>query len=128
MNTAYLDVPHKKWGVVVIYNYDTEDEQTELLATMRSFGMTYKDSHRALDILSAYNTGMAISSDDLKMSAIYISKSTSQSQFWDTVAHELRHVADAIIDYYGVDSYEDAAYLTGHLMKEFVLQVGEPCY
>lgn len=128
MITEYIDVPYKKWGIVVIYDFDTGEEYVDLMAIMRSFGMSQSSSRKALNILSNYNTGMAISLDDLRMSAIFISPTTSNGQFWDTAVHELKHVADSIIDYYGVEwDSEDAAYLTGHLTKELVGLVGEPC-
>lgn len=127
MKTAYLDVD-KRWGIVVCYNYDERD-YADLRAIMRSFGMSRLDANRALDILSSYNTGMAVSNEDLRMSAIFISKATSNSEFWSTAIHELKHSADTIISYYGVDwDGEDAAYLTGYLTKEMVEEIGEPCY
>lgn len=128
MITEYIDVPKKKWGIVVIYDFDTKDEYVDLMAIMRSFGMSQYNSKKALGILSNYNTGMAISLDSLRMSAIFISRTSTPSQFWDTAVHELKHVADAIIDYYGVEwDSEDAAYLTGYLTKELVELIGEPC-
>lgn len=127
MKTAYLDVD-KRWGIVVCYDYDERD-YADLRAVMRSFGMSRLDANRALGILSSYNTGMAVSNEDLRMSAIFISKATSSSEFWSTAIHELKHSADAIISYYGVDwDGEDAAYLTGYLTKEMVGEIGEPCY
>lgn len=128
MITEYIDVPHKKWGIVVIYDFDVDDEYEELDAIMSSFGMTPYNVQKALGILSNYNTGMAISLDKLCMSAIFISKSTSSSEWWDTAVHEIKHVADSIIDYYGVQwDSEDAAYLTGYLTKELVELIGVPC-
>lgn len=128
MVTTYLDIPYKKWGIVIISDFDTEYEYVELMAIMRSFGLSTKKSRFAMNVLSSYNTGMAISRDDIKMSAIFISKATSSSQWWDSVLHEIKHVCDAIIDYYGVEwDGEDAAYLTGYLMKELVEKMGEPC-
>ena len=68
------------------------------------------------------------SNDDLKMSAVYISKSTSSSEFWNTCIHELIHVSDTIIDYYGVEwGSESSAYLVGYLTKELVELIAEPC-
>lgn len=129
MINEYIAIPKNKWGIVVIYDFDVKEEYVELMAIMRSFGMSQYNSKKALNILSNYNTGMAISLDELKMSAIFISKSTSESQWWDSALHELKHVADSIIDYYGVDwDSEDAAYLTGFLTKELVELVGQPCY
>ena len=129
MTTDYIDIPNDNWGIVVIYDFDVMDERKDLLAIMRSFGMSLYNSKRALEILSNYNTGMAISLADLKMSAVFISQSTSPSEFYSTAIHEFIHVADSIIDYYGETwGGEPSAYLVGYLTKEFVELVGEPCF
>lgn len=125
METAYLDVD-KRWGIVVCYDYDERD-YADLRAIMRSFGMSRLDANRALDILSSYNTGMSVSNEDLRMSAIFISKATSPSEWWSSCLHELRHAAQAIIEYYGADWGEDDAYLTGFLTKQVVEKIAEPC-
>lgn len=126
MKTAYIDVDGY-WGVVVNYDYDLMDFD-DLWAIMRSFGLNDRSSKRALQVLSSYNTGMAVSQDDLRMSAVFISKATTLSEWWSTAIHEIKHVADAIISHYGVDwDGEDAAYLTGYMVKQLVEKVGEPC-
>lgn len=127
MRQDYIDVDGC-WGVVIVTDFDVETERVELKAQLRSFGLSSYNADRALQILSGYNTGMAVSVPDLKMSAIYISRATSSSEFYDTAIHEFIHVADAILDYYG-ESWggEPSAYLVGFLTKEFVNKVGEPC-
>ena len=127
MKQFYIDVD-KRWGVVIVTDFDIDKEYVELKAQMRSFGLSSQSADRALHILSAYNTGMAVSVSDLKMSAIYISKSTSSSEFYSTAIHEFIHVADAILEWYGESWHgEPSAYLVGFLTKEFVELVGEPC-
>lgn len=127
MERAYLDVD-SKWGVLVCYNYDTLDFD-EIWAICKSLGMSDIGVKKALHILSMYNTGMTVSDENLRMSAIFISKATRPSEWWSTAVHELKHTADAIIRYYGVDwDGEDAAYLTGFLTKQLVEKVSEPCY
>lgn len=127
MITKYLEVGDNDWGILVCYDYDTLDYD-DIWAICKSFGMSDKSINKALRILSSYNTGMAVSSDDLRMSAIFISKATSPSEWYSTAIHELKHSADAIIRYYDVDwAGEDAAYLTGYLTKQLVEKVGEPC-
>lgn len=129
MKQAYLKFPDNEWGVVVVYDFDTLFEHDVLVEQMRSFGMSIRNAEKALRILSNYNTGMAVSNETLKMSAIYISDATSPSQFWDSCAHELAHVVTAIIDAYDVPYYsEDAAYLSGFLMRQLVREIGEPCF
>lgn len=127
MVTDYIDIPDGKWGIVVIYDFDTIKEKPDLLAIMRSFGMSSYNAKRALSILSSYNTGMAISNPDIRMSAIFISNATSPSEWWSTCLHEIRHAAQAIIEYYGADWGEDDAYLTGFLTKQVVEKIAEPC-
>lgn len=128
MKQAYLKFPNNEWGVIVVFDFDVDLEYEELQEQLSSFGMKQRNINKALSILSNYNTGMAISNDILRMSAIYISKATSPSQFWDTCAHELAHVVTAIIDAYDVPYYsEDAAYLSGFLMRQLVEEIGEPC-
>ena len=127
MESAYLDVD-SKWGVLVCYDYDTLDFD-EIWAICKSLGMSDINIKKALHILSMYNTGMTVSDVNLRMSAIFISKATRPSEWWSTAVHELKHTADAIIRYYGVDwDGEDAAYLTGFLTKQLVEKVSEPCY
>ena len=127
MESAYLDVD-SKWGILVFYDYDTMDFD-DIWAICRSLGMTSKSIDKALRILSMYNTGMTVSDENLRMSAIFISKATRPSEWWSTAVHELKHTADAIIRYYGVNwDGEDAAYLTGYLTKQLVEKVSEPCY
>lgn len=92
------------------------------------YGMNERNIQKSLRILSAPNTGMAISNNDLRMTAIYIGNATSPSEFWSTVNHELYHATVAIIDYYGEPYDEEpAAYLQGELMKMATKEIGEPC-
>ena len=130
MVTKYLDVPVKKWGIVVVLDYDVDYEYRDLRAIMMSFGLHDDDRiEKSMRILSKPNTGMTISNNDLCMSVIFISDATSITEFWDTALHEIYHASNAIIDYYGVPyESENAAYLMGYLTKEFIEQVGEPCY
>ena len=30
MKTAYIDIPHSKWGVVIVYDYDVKYDYDEL--------------------------------------------------------------------------------------------------
>ena len=127
METTYIDVPKKKWGVIVVYDYDFMDLD-EMGAIMESFGMSEHDIKKSLRILSRYDTGMAVSRTDLRMSVIFVSRATRPSEFWDTLNHELYHVNVSIIDYYNEPYNEEgAAHLQGYLMKQAVERIGMPC-
>lgn len=127
MKQSYLDVD-KHWGIVIVTDFDVVSEQVELKAQLRSFGLSNANANKALDVLSKYNTGMTVSVPELRMSAVYIGRATSSSEFWSTLNHELYHCCVAIIDYYGEPyNKEPAAYLQGELMRLAVEAIGEPC-
>jgi len=126
MRTKYIDVDGK-WGIVINYDF-AEADHREISGIMDSFGMDVRQIRRSLGVLSTYNTGMSISRDDIRMSAIFISAASNAEQWWDTCTHELLHVWNAICDYYDVpkDS-EDAAWTMGYLMRKTVEHIGTPC-
>lgn len=126
MVTKYIDIDGK-WGLLVNYDYD-ESDFADIEAALRSFGMSWRNISRSIDILSTFNSGMAISSDALRMTSIYVSKATSNAQWWSTLVHELKHCSDAIISYYGEElDGEPSAYTIGYLMLRVVQEIAEPC-
>lgn len=128
METVYIDIPEKKWGILLNYNFDMQDWD-DMSAVMLSFGMPLRRVQYAIRVLSTYNSGLTISNDDLRMSCVFIGKATSNAQFWDSIAHELKHVGDAIISYYNEpNDGESAAYLQGYLFRRVVEELAEPCY
>lgn len=129
MTTKYIGVGDDgEWGLIVCYNLHTHDTD-ELAAVMDSFGMGKGDIREALGVLmDERNSGMCVSREDLRMSAVFIGRTDTRSQFWNTVSHELTHVGTAIIDYYDVPySSEAAAYLQGYLLQRVVEEIASPC-
>lgn len=128
MKTAYLDLD-SSWAVVVVYDYDVDDEYVDLAAVLESFKVRPKDVRRSLRILSAPNTGMCVSFPEVRMSLVMISRATSKDQFFSTATHELYHATCGILRYYGAEiCSEDAAYTMGELMRQFLTEVATPCY
>ena len=128
MTTKFIEIPEEKWGCLLVWDFDMLDYD-DIWAICRSFGMSDRNINKSLQILSTYNSGMTVSNDDLKMSAMFIGKPSSTSQFWNTIAHECSHLVDAISSYYDVGcSTEDRAYLQGFLFQRIVEEIAEPCY
>ena len=124
MITEYFEVGDNKWGVLLCYGYGRRDLR-DMWAIMRSFGISDDDAERSLDILSHLDTGMTISNDDIRMSVIFISDASSEVEWWNTLAHELYHVNNAIIDYYGEAwDGEPPAYLQGYLFRKIMDRIG----
>ncbi len=126
MKTEYIDIDGK-WGVVLCYDFDLMDAD-EIAATMDAFGSTEHKIRESMPILFGTNTGMCISRDDLRMSIVYIGQASSEEQWWDTLQHELYHVATAVCEYYGVPhGGEDFAWTIGFLTRRAVKLLGYPC-
>ena len=78
--------------------------------------------------LGEVNSGFTHTDFSKRRSIVGIGKSTSRSQFLNTVVHEAKHVQSHICRYYGVDEdSKDAAYLIGyiamkmtHFIREFL--------
>lgn len=127
MVTEYFEIGDNKWGVILCCDYDERD-YADMWAIMRSFGVSDAEADHALDVLSHRNTGLTISNFDIRMSVVFISDADSETEWWNTVAHELYHVNDAVTDYYGagVDG-ETPAYLQGYLFHKIIERIGLPC-
>lgn len=126
MKKAYIEIPEESWGIIFCY-YFSESDYGDIEVLCRSFGMNRRSINRSLNVLSTFNSGMTVSSDDLRMSAMFIGKSSSMSQFWNTIAHECSHLVDAISSYYNVGcSTEDRAYLQGFIFQRIVEEIGVP--
>ena len=125
MVTKFIEIPEEKWGCLLVWGFDVLDYD-DIWAICRSFGMSDRNINKSLRILSTYNSGMTVSNDDLKMSAMFIGKPSSTSQFWNTIAHECSHLVDAISSYYDVGcSTEDRAYLQGFIFQRIVEEIAD---
>ena len=83
----------------------------KLLARMR----------KACRIALGVNSGFTYSNSELRMSLIVVSDATDESQWWDTLVHEIDHVQSAICDYYDVPlGMEAAAWTQGYIMRQII--------
>lgn len=126
----YFDIGDDAWGLIVCYDVDVMDkDRKESIGIMDSFGLPWGRIHETIRVLEKPDTAVTITREDLRMSVMLISSCiTSPSSFWNTMAHELTHVTMAIIDYYGVEYWEEStAYLQGHLFQRVVESIAVPC-
>lgn len=116
MKKHYIDI-EGYWGVIFLYDYDLMD-MDEIAAILDSFGLSERKIRKAMPVLYGVNSGMTVSRADLTMSVIIVSNATSMEQFFDTIAHEIDHVQDAVDMFYGVrQGSEDSAWLQGYIMR-----------
>ena len=69
--------------------------------------------------LGQKNGGFTYTDYKNKQSIVGIGKSTSNSQLFNTITHEAKHVQSHICKYYDIkEDGEDAAYLIGHIVQQ----------
>jgi hypothetical protein len=125
MKKVYIEIPEEKWGCLLVWDFDVLDYD-DIWSICKSFGMSDRNIKRSLQILSTYNSGMTVSSDDLRMSAMFIGRATSKGQFLNTIVHETAHTASAITTFYNKScSGEDFAYLSGYIFQKIMEEIAD---
>lgn len=123
MKKHYIDIVGK-WAFVFAYDIG-EDDVEEVCDWLEALGAKRREIARASHVIHGTNKGLTYSNTDLRMSVMCISHASSKEQWWDTVAHEVDHLQNTILDYYNVGpGTEDAAWLQGYLMRKIVECLG----
>lgn len=119
MYKHYLDIAGK-WAFIFAYDISEEDFD-EIGEWIEALGAKPREIRRTKELLRRLNKGFTFSSSGLRMSVMVIGGATSLEQWWDTVSHEIDHLQDAVMEYYGVEhGTEDAAWLQGYIMRLIV--------
>lgn len=125
MKKTYIEIPEESWGIIFCYDFN-ESDYRDIEVLCRSFGMNRRSINRSLNVLSTFNSGMTVSSDDLRMSAMFIGRATSKGQFLNTIVHETAHTASAITTFYNKPcSGEDFAYLSGFIFQRIMEEIAD---
>lgn len=119
MKKHYIDIV-KKWAFIFAYDIG-EDDVEEVGDWLEALGASRREIAHATDVIMGTNKGLTYSNTDLRMSVICVSHASSRAQWWDTLVHEIHHIVNTIINYYGVDyESEEAAYLQGYVMRKII--------
>ena len=115
----YLDIAGK-WAFVFAYSIGPDDLD-EVGEWLKALGARPREIRQAKRLLTKLNKGLTLSYSGLRMSVMCIGDATSLEQWWDTLDHEIDHLQDAVLEYYGVKhGTEDAAWLQGYIMRLIV--------
>jgi len=128
MKTRYFDIGDEDWGIVLCYDYDFTDFD-RIWAIIRAAGLTDEKAQAAMSVLSRTDTGMTLTSFGDMMSFLFISQSSSDEEWFNTLLHEVKHVVEHISEFYRVDpKSEPAAYLQGEIGRQmFPLVIQRMC-
>lgn len=110
-----------RWEVEFYFAADGEYDTEELLDRLYDFGATASQMRGAMRLMdsSEMNTGFTFSNPNERLAIVAIGPTTSNSEFLNTLVHEVHHLAVAIAESLGVDLRDEGpAYLSGDLAYE----------
>jgi hypothetical protein len=118
MKTEFYNIGDDDWGILMVYDYDYLDFD-RIRSMLQAFGMPDYKAQGAMSVLSQADTGMTLTIPSDMMSVLFISESTSDAEWFDTLIHELKHVVDHISEFYQVEPTDEAAaYLQGEIGRQ----------
>lgn len=109
-----------RWVVDFLFAIEDYDEEG-VLSCLYDIDAPEYVMLRAYRIMESgrFNRGFTFNNPDLKRSVVVVGPTTSGKQFQNSFTHELRHLADGIAKYIGVDlDSETPAYITGDTTME----------
>lgn len=114
-----FNIGHGDWTFSVYYNISGTGEIGEVYRSLLREGCPPENAQRAAMELSRYNSGYTWTVFDSHTTMIFLSRTTSQEQMFDSIVHELKHAVEHISEYYGVDpGGEESAYLQGEIGRQ----------
>lgn len=107
-----------EWWVMAYYNVKSEKDLEEIRSALNTVRLDEKTIDSVIKTLKHPNTGYTLTINKLSTSIIAMSTAYNQSEFFDTFAHELKHLTDHIGSAFDFrQDSEESAWLQGELSK-----------
>lgn len=104
------------WWVMAYYNVRSEEDLEDVGNALKTVGLDKELIIDAIRVLSTPNSGYTLTINKLSTSIVVLSTATNRKEFFDTFAHELKHLTEHIGSAFGFDSEsEDSAWLQGEI-------------
>ena len=114
-----FSIGNRNWWVMVYYDVRTPDDLRKVEGALMASGCPKEMIKPAIENLKGWNRGYTFSNLDKRTSIIIIGKATDASQMFDSIVHEMKHLAEHIGEYYGIDPREEqSAYLQGDVGRK----------
>lgn len=115
MRTVDMYIRKYDWSVRFFFDTNKDDiEDVYKYLLDNDYPITAIDKIRDEDIISGPNTGLTMSHD--RRSVVLVSHTSSMTEFFNTLIHELRHLVDFISLRYDLGfTGETTAYLSGEI-------------
>ena len=114
-----FQIGNRDWWVMFYYNAQTPDDLRKIEGTLMASGCSDRSIAEAIINLKGWNRGYTFTNLKTKTSIMVIGKATSPEQMFDSIVHEMKHLAEHIGEYYNVDPKgELSAYLQGEVGRK----------
>lgn len=112
-------IGNRKWWVMVYYDVRTPEDLRKVEGALMASGYSPEKIKMAIENISGWNGGYTLTDFNNHTSIIVIGKTTSAEEMFDSIVHEMKHLAEHVGEYYGVDSREElSAYLQGEVGRK----------
>ena len=114
-----FSIGQRDWWVMVYYDVRTPSDMQKVEGALVASGCPYDNVMEAMTNLDGWNRGYTFTDFDQRVSILIIGKADSAEQMFDSNVHEMKHLAEHVGEYYGVDSREElSAYLQGEVGRK----------
>lgn len=114
-----FSIGNRNWWVMVYYDVRTPDDLRKVEGVLMASGCPEEMLIPAIKNLKKWNRGYTFSNLYKRTSIITIGKAIGASQMFDSIVHEMKHLAEHIGEYYGIDPREEqSAYLQGEVGRK----------
>ena len=114
-----FSIGNRNWWVMVYYDVRTPDDLRKVEGALMASGCPMKMLEPAIENLKGWNAGYTFSDLRKQTSVMVIGKATSAEQMFDSIVHEMKHLAEHIGEKYGVNPRDElSAYLQGEVGRK----------
>lgn len=111
-----FSIGKRDWYVMAYYDVADGADLYDVYEALLAGGCPKSKADKACDVLSELNTGYTYTNFDDHLSLLFMSRTTSAEQMFDSIVHEMKHLVEHISSYYGLDPKEElSAYLQGEV-------------
>jgi len=110
---------YDEWWIMASLDISEREDIADVYKSLLACDCPDYEARKACMVLSSPNSGYTFTDTEGKYTLIFVSKATSPDEAYNTISHEIRHAADHIGKYYGMEARgEDSAYLQGEIAKK----------
>lgn len=112
-------IGNRNWQVTVFYDVQTPEDLNKVGGYLYSVGCPDEWVKDAMEVMSKPNQGYTFTIPPSHQTVMLMGHATSPEQMFDTILHEVKHLAEHVGEYYGLDPKSElSAYLQGEVGRQ----------